>query len=254
MITPFNLPSNPDVRVQLREATVADAIDFADVDDSHEEELTTLFLARVQEGQIQDSRNWSAEDRRFALYWYWLHTVKDHEISLSYECEHCGGRHVYLQDLGALAESYMPISGQPLRSAKWHDDPIVVHPLTGRDVEALERMRLAKEVAQGLVRKKIETEMMLERLIMSVSFADKTPDKPNNAKDRKMILAMSLEEFSEFAGLVSGLLLEMKHGLESVHEDGRLFLLMPPHKCPEGGGETRLRYPFRNSDYIPSLQ
>lgn len=256
MITPFSLPSNPDITIQLREATVADAIDFADVDESHEEELTTLFLTRMQDAKAaQDPREWTAEDRRFALYWYWLHTAKDHDVALSYDCLHCGNTHVYLQNFRDLADHYTPINGPAEREGTWCEEKVIVHPLTGRNMEALERMILGIDVSQGSMRKKGEAMMMFERLAMCVSFPeDKERDQKKRGENkRKRLMAMPLDEFAEFSESVFRMLAEMKHGLEMEYEEGHLYLLMPAHKCPERGNETRLRYPFRNLDYIPSL-
>ena len=44
MLCEFTLPSNPERKVRLREATVADAIDFSSIDPDFEEEVTSLFL------------------------------------------------------------------------------------------------------------------------------------------------------------------------------------------------------------------
>ena len=256
MITPFSLPSNPNVQISLREATVADAIDFADVDEGHEEELTTMFLGRMQDsGTVRDPRKWTAEDRRFALYWYWLHTAKDHDVPLSYNCRHCGGKHVYLQNFRELSEHYTPINGPAEREGKWRGEKILVRPLTGWNLEALERMKIGVDASAGAARNKGQAMMMFERLTMCVIFSgDKETDRAKRGeKKRKRIMAMPLDEFSEFTNLVFGLLAEMKHGLEMEYDEGRFYLLMPAHKCPERGEQTRLRYPFRNIDYIPGL-
>lgn len=256
MITPFSLPSNPNIQIQLREATVADAIDFADVDEGHEEELTTMFLGRMQDaGTVRDPRKWTAADRRFALYWYWLHTSKDHDVALSYDCRHCGGNHVYLQDFRKLADHYTPIDGIAEREGKWRGEKILVRPLSGWNVEALERMKLGLDASKGAAHKKGQAMMMFERLALCVSFgADKETDRAKRGeKKRKRIMAMSLDEFSEFTDLVFGLLTEMNHGLEMEYDEGRFYLLMPAHECPESGDQTRLRYTFRNIDYIPGL-
>jgi len=250
MITPFSLPSNPRVQISLREATVADAIDFADIDESHEEELTTLFLQRMQDsGTVRDPRKWTAEDRRFALYWYWLETTKDHDVALSYECSHCGKTHVYLQNFRALADNYTPLDGAPEREVPWSGETLVVRPLTGGDMETLERMRMGDQSPRR------DALMRIERLALCVDFAgdpEKNSEKRADAK-RKRISKMTLDEFSGFSSVVSDALAEMRHGLETEYHDGRLYLLMPPHKCPERGEQTRLRYTFRNIDYIPGL-
>ena len=46
----FSLPSNPSKEIHLREATVADAIDFTGIDPDFEEEATTLFLNKQGAG------------------------------------------------------------------------------------------------------------------------------------------------------------------------------------------------------------
>ncbi len=257
MIAPFTLPSDPGVQIQLREATVADAMDFADVDEGHEEELTTMFLKRMQDaGTVRDPLKWTAEDRRFALYWYWLHTSKDHDVALSYDCRHCGGNHAYLQNMRELAEHYKAIDGPAEREGEWKGEKILVRPLNGRNMEALERMRMGiASSSEGSAERKGRARMMFERLAMCTAFpADFEKDKVKRGqKKRQKIMAMSLGDFADFTDLVFGLLAEMKHGLEMEYEEGRLYLIMPPHKCPERGEQTRLRYPFRNSDYIPGL-
>ena len=63
MIAEFQLPSNPKVTVKLREATVAEAIDFSAVDPRAEETATTLFLNTVQEEPAVDAGLWTGEDR-----------------------------------------------------------------------------------------------------------------------------------------------------------------------------------------------
>jgi len=244
LITPFTLPSNPSIQVSLREATVADAIDFADVDERHEEELATLFLTRMQEGAVHDPKKWTGEDRRFALYWYWLHTAKDHDVALTYQCDHCGESHTCLQDFRKLAEAYTPIDGPAERSGNWRGEKFTVKPLTGANLEALERMKTDVDLlGKGLA------SMRIESLILSVAFGGK-----NRKETHQRIVAMSLDEFAEFAELATGMRAEMKHGLDGEYEDGRFYLLIPAHDCPaKEGAKTRLRYPFRNNDYIPGL-
>ena len=89
MIPHFTLPSKPSIKISLKEATVSDLLDFADVDPEHEEEVTTLFLNRLQDkGTFVDSLEWSCDDRRFALFWYWLHTTDDCDVVITYICGH----------------------------------------------------------------------------------------------------------------------------------------------------------------------
>ena len=47
------------------------------------------------------------------------------------------------------------------------------------------------------------------------------------------------------------------HGLDTVIIRGKMYLLTPPLRCPKKPNEkeaaTRLRYRFRNIDYVPGL-
>ena len=49
MLCEFSLPSQPEKKIRLKEATVSDAIDFSGIDPDCEEQATTVFLERVQE-------------------------------------------------------------------------------------------------------------------------------------------------------------------------------------------------------------
>ena len=69
MLCEFSLPSQPEKKIRLKEATVSDAIDFSGIDPDCEEQATTVFLERVQERDTySDPRLWTGEDRRFALF------------------------------------------------------------------------------------------------------------------------------------------------------------------------------------------
>jgi hypothetical protein len=124
-------------------------------------------------------------------------------------------------------------------------------------------MRLDWEVAKGKsehsvsARKKAAL-LRMERIIRTVRFvADSVKDpKDQTAERERRILAMPISEFKEFAGMVVTKLSEMDHGVPSVYEDGKIFLLTPPHQCPNSHDAeevTRLRVPFRSGDYIPGV-
>lgn len=257
MIPPFSLPSEPQKKIVLREATVADAIDFAGIDPDHEEEVTTLFLNRLQEKEketYQDSATWTADDRRLALYWYWLHVTKDTTVPLTYDCHYCGKEHTYLQEFQELGNAYQTMVGKAQREIEFAGEKFTVRPLTGAAMENMEALRMQADFTRaaageesGAYRKALAL-LRLEMFILCIE-GDGVRDK---------IMGMSHGLFSDLAGGVTDALAEMKHGLESVQEDGKIYLLMPPHQCPDHAGNdkealTRLRVSFRNSDYIPGL-
>lgn len=237
MIPHFSLPSKPATKISLKEATVSDLLDFADLDPDHEEEVTTLFLNRLQDkATFSDSKEWSAEDRRFGLFWYWVHTTEECEVAITYQCGHCGESHTYLQDFRKLLDSYQSIKGLPERDFNYGEKKYTVKPLTGGDMEYLESMRLAGDSRADKIRRNLER---LSR-VSSVSI-----DTISN---------FTIKQFREFEELVETALMDMRHGLETELYDGKISLILPEHECPATKeATTRLRVLFRTYNLIPAL-
>jgi hypothetical protein len=253
MIIPaFSLPSNPIKNIQLREATVADAIDFADTHEDHNEEVVTLFLNRIQHKEtFYDAKLWTAEDRSLALYWYWMHTTKDTELPLTYNCSFCGKSHTWLMDMRVIGENYRPIQGKPERDIECGGKKMTVHCLTGADMEALELgvlalTAIAEEHGTASAEYRKEAARLKLQRFLKLLRADEAMEKE--------ILSMTSSDFSALVDQVAISLESMKHGLPDLQYDNHeCYFLTPPHKCPEKEGETRLRVPFRMQDYIPRL-
>ena len=285
MLPPFSLPSKPETKIFLREATVAEAIDFAGVNVGQEEEVTTLFLNKVQDkASFSDCRGWTAEDRRFALYWYFVNTPGDKDVPLYYDCQHCGETHHFLQDYHKMIDTYKSIQGLPEREFDWECGKVIVKPVDGHGMEELEEMRLVLDSIgdenSGDYQRQL-ARMRFTRFELAITFSE--PDswggrildkikgqdkrlleaeaKEKAAKDRaakrKKIISMPIGKFEEFAACVVEKLAEMEHGLESAYEEGKGYMFTPPHQCPvkkdDKEATTRLRVTFRNSDYIPRL-
>lgn len=233
----FSLPSDPQIKITLREATVADLIDFADIDPEHEEEVTTLFLDRMQEENTRrQSKTWTGEDRRFALFWYWLHTTDDCDVAISYDCTHCGGQHVFLQDFRKLAEGYASIDGTAKRTMTVAGTEYQVKPLTGEALESLETMRGLGDKRSDVLLRKVQTTGLCAGL------------------DLENVTAMPVRDYKELAEKVNESLIEMKHGLASEIDDGRVYLILPPVPCLENKEDmTQVRVFFRVDDYLPAL-
>lgn len=142
MICEFTLPSNPEVIVRLREATVADAIDFSSIDPECEEEATSLFLERVQEKEnFSNPRDWTGEDRRYALFMYFIHTTTYKTIPMTYTCSICGKQHTQDISLAEIMNDYTPIKDQAFREFPWRGHNVVVRPMIGSDLEDAEKYR-----------------------------------------------------------------------------------------------------------------
>jgi len=256
-IPPFTLPSNPSKKIFLREATVSDALDFCDSDPSMEEHLTTAFLNQVQcvdpVHGFSDSGRWTADDRRLGLYWYWLHTADDAKTQLKYKCGHCGKDHVTTYDMRVLADGYKAIAGKPEREFVFNGEPVLIRPLTGADMEALEMMRVA--VLPDTPKKdarKIYSQIRLTALMRSLWFSSTGMDADRLAANEKKILAMSISDLRALTGIAAEKMTEMEHGLETVidPDDSQMFLSIRVN-CETSGGETLLRVPFRSFVNIP---
>ncbi len=257
VIPSLKLPSNQKISLQLRNATVQDLIDLSDADPSCEEAVTTLFLSRLQDaGQKIDPLTMTADDRRLAVFWYWLHTTDDPEVPYTYECGHCGKEHTFLQDMREVAAEYRDIEGKPRRELLFDDTALVVQPLSGADMERLESLySQLDELEPGTpAHRKMTAELKLARFELSISVAEAKEDDRNSGS--RFIRALNSGRFAAFVDAVNEKLAEMNHGLNTVYDEGEIKLITPPHRCPEIKDRevsTRLRVTFRNSDYVPQL-
>lgn len=265
----FTLPSNPEKIVRLHEATVADAMDFSEVDPDCEEEATTLFLERLQEKETySDPRLWSVQDRRFALFMYHAHVSTFPDIPLTYVCEACSkkaGRevaHTVGVRLVDIAAEYTPLEGKPVRDVIHEGHAVIVHPLLGADAERLEKTRvelLDEEATAGKHNRNKHNQLNLEYFLACLDVpalaADKTPGERRVAI-KNFILSMGAQEWLGFNEKLIKAMKSLQHGLRSVFMDGRIWLESPPVECPEGNDKegTRILFPFRAFDYIPDLQ
>lgn len=258
MISPFNLPSDPGKEIRLREATVGDALDFADIDAGHEEAATSLFLNVVQgKATFYDARLWTGEDRRFALIWYFLHTEQDTGFTVSYDCDYCGKEHTFTFDLKELAADYTNIKGKAECEFEFEGQKVIVRPLNGTCLEELEMERMAladietrKGVQSGEFRKQ-KAMINLKSLAMRCEF----PGVATEEKEKK-ILSLKVKQVERLLEEVGIRLADLHHGLASEYKDGKIFLVSPEHTCPEKAdkeAKTRIRVPFRACDFIPQL-
>jgi hypothetical protein len=243
-VSSFSLPSNPSHIVKIREATVADCISLADVNDAREEAATTVFLDAVCG---EDSRLWTADDRRFALLWYYIHTEQDHFYKIEYECD-CGETHKFKLDLKDVLDAYRPIDGPAERKIVVRGDEYVVVPLSGAAMESLELERIgidaiSCEKGDGPEVAKARLQMHLNELIYKIS---------GNTHMESRIVEMSVGYARELITAVDDAISEMAHGIDTVYENGRIYILSPPHKC-EKEVVTRCRVRFRCLDFIPEL-
>jgi hypothetical protein len=250
MIPQFTLPNDHTRKIALREATVEDLIDFAEIDPQMEELATTQFLTRLQaKDAFSDPADWSADSRRFALFWYWLHTSTDVDIPLSYDCTHCGEKHTFLQDGRALANEYNSSSKSTVEIV-FDKKKVTVRPHNGRDMELSEGERL--EIAMGKDeghKRKLTARMrfLYYSRVMQIEGMEE-------AGKEAYLHRLNVTDFKVLAAKVNGALESLSHGLNSTIIEGRIYLLTPAHECPNRKGvTTRIRVFFRPLDYIPQL-
>lgn len=251
MIPDFSLPSKPEIKIEsMKTATVADMLDFCEIEELREEALITKFLNRVQ--SHSDSKNWTGEDRLFALFWYFIHTETQTQTIVSYDCD-CGKSHTETIDYKMLGLELKHIEGKPERIFDLNGESVLIKPLTGEQLERLEGFSIIVDTldkSSGEYRRK-KAELDLLKLIMISTFG--TPED-QEAESEANIKAMDKHQFIVFASHAGTALREMDHGLNSEYRNGKLYLLTPALTCSEKEGqETRVLLPFRSSDFLPSL-
>lgn len=269
-IPAFPNPANPDHKIKLNEAKVRQALQFSGLNPDMEEASLTAFLNEVQDpASFVDSRTWTAQTRKLAMFWYAVQTLDDSKMTADYDCPHCGKMHSHRYDLRNFAAQFTVIQGKPYREFTFNDELVRVSTLNG---EAMENLELAR---QGLHKPKQEEELTTEQedhnrkllahirlrmLVLSVDYPnDLTEDQTErfNRKESK-INAMTIRQKDAFEAEVWRLQAEMEHGLKmDADETGELYLNVGSHVCPNKKTEegvvlsTALRVPFRNYSAIP---
>lgn len=271
----FSLPSNPSREIHLREATVSDAIDFTGIDPDFEEEATTLFLNRVQERDTyQDSREWTGEDRRFALFQYYLNTTKNPSIVLHFTYK--GVEQAQDIPLQHILNTYSPLEGEPFRDFAFNGHNMVVTPLRGYDLEYLEKrhaevraIESALETRKGTMdmdeERKLSAELrkkkaktFLARICAHLDVPALDPKGSKLSRRRKtedFVQALDTQDFTDLVERVGKALTELRHGLLSEYQEGRIVLVIPGVKPDNGDGdeEITITYPFRFVSIIPTV-
>lgn len=261
MFAPFSLPSNPDQKTIIREATTAETLDFCDVMIDHEEALTTKFLNTVQDkASYTDCAKWTAQDRRLALFWYWIHTTEDTHVDLDYTCPHCQKTHNHQFDMRDLASDYQEIQGKAERDLKFNSRRLLVTPLKGHHMETLENMRLGLSVhkTDSSHYLRLKADICVQTLLFEISFTDDHEDDEGKriSSINNWVRELSETKFHELQEKVSALQDEMIHGLPSTIRDGKIMLKSPKHICPNTKDKevtTELLLPFRDYMRIPRI-
>jgi hypothetical protein len=270
-IQPFELFSDKKTKVFFRAPSVADYRNFVGLDESLEEMITTQYLNNLQipdkypDNKPLDSANWTAEDRRTALYWVYINTRSSTVITQEYHCQHCSKKHGRQIDLLELGEYFIDTKHSMVERL---DVPNVkagfIKPLRGYAMEHIEQLRnlrdeLEEDTAKWCV---AHADMRLYETAWAVSFKDDDKDLTNEeqATNRyEYLLTLDAEKaFKPLMAQVRQALGDMRHGLMSEYHDGVIKLVTPPHECPntQEGDEkkqTILLLPFLYNEFFPTL-
>ena len=276
MLCEFELPSNPSRKVRLNEATVSDAMDFSAVKPEMEERCTTLFLNRVQDKDMySDPKTWTGEDRRYALFQYYINTRRDKDIPLTWTCRRCGKVHTAGIPLIKILNDYTPIKGAAFREFPLNGHNVTVHPLLGSDLEYIEEFRYDLEVwkqrfVQGrdtlpsseilrlesdLRMRQVRIDMLQVLCCLDMKYLDErgTPESRRRAVE-ETLLALPARDFYDLFNRMKEALEDMRHGLRTQYENGRYDIIIPDVPCETYPNEVEpLRYQFRASEVIPSI-
>ncbi|MEE9647899.1 morphogenetic protein [Enterobacter soli] len=268
-IPPLPLPSRANTKVIFRAPTVDDAMYFCKATAETEERDTTEYLNLLQDDKDRlDSRNWTAQDRRTALWWIFINSRSDTVIDYSYTCQHCGEEHWVNQDMYDLFDELdvlesqenvavsIPVQGKP------HD--WLIKPLDGNAMERLERMRqlLPPQSKAEAYKAAIADLRKWEFTYQAHLFYDLEPDYDTSAQ-RRYDLIGQMDYGTELMQLAANMRIaqeKLSHGLNVQVDKGESLLVLPPHSCqsealqePAERPITRLLVPFRNTQFLPDV-
>lgn len=271
-IPDFPLPSNPKAVIRFRVPTVADALEYAEINPDFEERTTTKYLNSLQKGDVSDSALWTAQDRRTALWWIYIGVHSDPSITFTYECQHCGKDHYQDLDLFELDKTACYLERAPFIESPQETAgkllPWKIVPLDGRAVELMEIRRAAH--LNNLTPNTPEYRAEIVRLrLMEEALQLRLPDDPEDyaaAAERRLSLLMSMDSATEYPKMAARIRQAhdvLRHGLKTVIDKGEVLLVGTDHPCStkakevsEDGGNvpfTNLLIGFRPSAFFPQL-
>lgn len=264
--TSLKLPSNQKL-IHFREPTVEDCLNFCDLNEALDESSTTLYLNTIQDGDVQNSAEWTAQDRRLAIWWNFVTTSPDITINYEYPCAHCGETHSQLIDLADLDDEAQSLTVKP-----YIDDKILIdsvehkirlHPYNGYAMEHMEEVRNLRDSfdKNSPEYKKNHAELKVLEVIHSFDFRDDNSDDFKTELERKQSAVRQMSRINEFPALVAATIAaqeKLAHGLNTVFVDGQALVVSPPMPCErdykgEAAPTSRLLLPFQGSAFIPTI-
>lgn len=259
-IPSFPLPSRPNIEITFRQPVMKETLKYCNPDVNGDEKRVSEYLNELQVGLLNDSRLWTAQDRRTALWWIMINSRVDNMEAFNYSCQHCGEMHVHDVDLSDLAETVellaiepyvtvnVPVNGVP---TNWR-----LQPLDGRGQELLERMRALQPEPESPEYQAAMMRLRIAEFALCTALDD-DPQDYEEAANRRFDIMESMAIESEFAPLVAHIQLmqkSLRHGLLMEFHQGEARVMLPPHNCGKEGMQlntTQLFIPFQNGFFIP---
>mgnify|MGYP005991548919 CR=1 FL=1 len=276
-LPPFTLPSCAKKQYVFKEPTVADCVEFSGLQEIREEALTSVYLSHLLEGD-GDPRDWTAEDRRTALWWIWVHINTESEdatkLKFDYHCPHCEKEHATKVDLVELDEGLVMLDKLPEKTGcvpyEGKELEFKIKPLTGHDLEAIEELRVERSYLDNEVSEfaQLSAKIRTMELAGCIEFLDEdNQDKPVSERiEARLNRIMSFPKERVFRPIAQQVMLHLAsahHGLDCIYEEGSVKLISPPNRClnyeaPEGAKEgavpsTVLHLDFRPNNFIPAV-
>lgn len=259
----FPLPSDINKVIQFRAPTVRDSMAIADLNPDLEEAATTQYLnnqqdAERQGGQTFDSRLWTGEDRRTALWWMFIATQTD--PTLSYRFEKNGEEHYVDLDLRDLGETATTLSIKPeveiTFTVKGVEHKGLVKPLNGYALEQIEVSRVQRnELKPGSAGyRRMSNRIAMQELVYSLSVMGEPEDREQAEEYRfNLVMDMDLdEEYRPLFAKITQAKRQLQHGLATSYKDG-IFLMVANIELKEGEGKKPLMFPFQANNFLPTL-
>lgn len=261
-LPPFRHPSNASFITTFRQPTVDDALSFLEADPEMEEQITTNYLDTIiiKTTAPENNAEWTANDRRTALWWIFINIMPDAELTFSYECEHCGQVHIEDINLMLLDEEITTFNELPALSRKLMFDgrsiDVKSQPVTGVGAEMLEEYRydLIQAIEDDETRK---VELVRAKMKVLDAALNIDIDGKNTEEKASLINSMSIPEMMQFFVFIEEVKQATSHGLHSQLVDGKYHVVSPALPCQANdakeGVSTRLLINFRSFDFIPTV-
>lgn len=261
-IPAFRHPSNSSLVTTFKQPNVEESLRFLDLDPDYEEKITTDYLdtITVDTNAGKSSDQWTAGDRRTALWWIFINIMPESELTFSYECEHCNSVHIEDINLIQLDEEITTLKSLPVLSRKMNFNGRIMLveaiPHNGIASAMLEDYRLdlvdAMEEEDALKEQSIRANMKILDVALSINIEQLDVDQK-----LKLINTLTIPEMMKLFAFVESAKIELHHGLHTQLTDGKSQIVSPPLECQaednkEGVG-SRLLINFRSIDFVPAF-